>query len=135
MHQTLVDHGFRLTQETDAGPLLVFPSYFNRERRDQIDHPRIFGTFRFSGALEELYATLVVKLHHTRTFETEELWRNAADFVADGGKVGLKMKKLGETTECDGRLAQRFSNNEIPQCGMNGKNDLLYAIYARHFFE
>jgi len=37
----------------------VFPSYFNRERRDQIDHPRIFGTFRFSGALEELYATLV----------------------------------------------------------------------------
>ncbi len=37
MHQTLVDHGFCLTQETDAGPLLVFPSYFNRERRDQID--------------------------------------------------------------------------------------------------
>ncbi|MBP90557.1 MAG: hypothetical protein CMJ64_28250 [Planctomycetaceae bacterium] len=50
-------------------PLLVFPSYFNRERRDQIDHPRIFGTFRLSGALEELYATLVVKLHHTRIFK------------------------------------------------------------------
>ena len=96
MHQTLVDHGFCLTQETDAGPLLVFPSYFNRERRDQIDHPSIFGTLRFSGALEELYATLVVKLHHTRSFETEELWRYAADFVADGGKVGVKMNKLGE---------------------------------------
>lgn len=39
MHQTLVDHGSCLTQETDAGPLLVFPPYFNRERRDQIDHP------------------------------------------------------------------------------------------------
>jgi len=44
MHQTLVDHGFCLTLQTDAGPLLVFPSYFNRERRDQIDHPSIFGT-------------------------------------------------------------------------------------------
>ena len=114
MHQTLVDHGFCLTQETDAGPLLVFPSYFNRERRDQIDHPRIFGTFRFSGALEELYATLVVKLHHTRIFETEELWRYAADFRVVGDSrgslrepnaviaersatmVGLKMRKLGE---------------------------------------
>jgi small GTP-binding protein len=98
MHQTLVDHGFCLTQETDAGPLLVFPSYFNRERRDQIDHPRIFGTCRFSGALEELYATLVVKLHHTRIFETEELWRYAADFRCggSGAQVGLKMRKLGE---------------------------------------
>ena len=98
MHQTLVDHGFCLTQETDAGPLLVFPSYFNRERRDQIDHPRIFGTFRFSGALEELYATLVVKLHHTQAFETEDLWRYAADFrvVKNDGAVGLKMRKLGE---------------------------------------
>ncbi len=27
MNQTLVDHGFCLTQETDAGPMLVFPSY------------------------------------------------------------------------------------------------------------
>lgn len=99
MHQTLIDHGFCLTQETDAGPLLVFPSYFNRERRDQIEHPSIFVTFRFSGALEQLYATLVVKLHHTRAFETEELWRYAADFrcTADGGgQVGLKMAKLGE---------------------------------------
>ena len=26
MHQTLVDHGFCLTQQTDAGALLVFPS-------------------------------------------------------------------------------------------------------------
>lgn len=39
-----------------------------------------------AGVLEELYATLVVKLHHTQAFETEELWRYAADFYR--GKVG-----------------------------------------------
>lgn len=38
--------------ETDVGPLLVFPSYFNRELRDQIDHPSISGEFRF-GRLED----------------------------------------------------------------------------------
>lgn len=82
MHQTLVDCGFCLTKETDAEPLLVFPSYFNRERRAQIDDPRVFGTFRFSGALKELYGTLVVKLHHTRAFEKGELWRYEALLIA-----------------------------------------------------
>ena len=46
--------------------------------------PRIFGTFSFSGALEELYATLVVKLHHTGAFEVEYLRRfTGASHIVD----------------------------------------------------
>ena len=32
MHQTLVDHGLCLREHTEKGTLLIFPSYFKRER-------------------------------------------------------------------------------------------------------
>ena len=34
----------------------------------------------FNGFLDEIYATLVVRLHHTKPFEQDQLWRYAADF-------------------------------------------------------
>ena len=39
MHQTLVDRGLCLREHTDEGPLLVFPSYFRRERPELEMHP------------------------------------------------------------------------------------------------
>jgi len=97
MHQTFVDHGLCLREHTDAGTLLVFPSYFKRERPEQTEHPAVFVTYRFVGALDEIYATLVVRLHHTPAFEKDTLWRFAADFKTQAGKrVGLKMTKQRE---------------------------------------
>jgi hypothetical protein len=80
MHQTFVEHGLCLREPTEKDMLLVFPSYFKRERPDLADHPAAFVTYEFSGMLEEIYATLVVRLHHTTTFEKPTLWRFAADF-------------------------------------------------------
>jgi hypothetical protein len=75
----------------------VFPSYFNRERPELEDHPSIFVTYEFNGALDEIYATLIVKLHHTPVFEKDRLWRFAADFrTPSGRRVGLKMRKKTE---------------------------------------
>ena len=97
MHQTLVDHGLCLREHTPKGALLVFPSYFKRERPELKDHPGVCVTYRFSGPLDEIYATLVVRLHHTQTFEKDQLWRFAADFKTLAGKrAGLKMTKLNE---------------------------------------
>jgi small GTP-binding protein len=97
MHQTFVDHGLCLREHTERGTLLVFPSYFKRERPELEGHPAVFVTYQFSGALEEIYATLVVRLHHTPAFEKDQLWRFAADFRTQGGKrAGLKMEKKGE---------------------------------------
>jgi small GTP-binding protein len=97
MHQTFVDHGLCLREPTEAGTLLVFPSYFRRERPELGEHPAVFVTYRFTGSLDEIYATLVVRLHHTRALETHQLWRFAADFVTPSGKrVGLKMTKGAE---------------------------------------
>jgi len=107
MHQTFVDHGLCLRERTERGTLLIFPSYFKRERPEIEGHPASLVTYQFCGALDEIYATLVVRLFHTRAFEKDILWRFAADLkTLDGKRVGFKMAKKGEgaaelTVYCD----------------------------------
>jgi len=97
MHQTFVDHGLCLRENTEAGTLLVFPSYFRRERPELDEHPFPLVTYQFNGMLDEIYATLVVRLHHTTTFDKDQLWRFAADFkTLAGQRVGLKMTRKPE---------------------------------------
>jgi len=97
MHQTFIDHGLCLRENAEVGPLLVFPSYFKRERPPLEEHPAVFVTYQFSGPLDEIYATLVVRLHYTPAFERSRLWRFAADFKTHAGKrVGLMMTKKPE---------------------------------------
>ena len=97
MHQTFVDHGLCFRESSERGPLLVFPSYFKRERPDMGDHPAALVTYNFSGMLDEIYATLVVRLHYTTQFEKDQLWRFAADFkTLTNQRVGLKMTRKAE---------------------------------------
>jgi DNA-directed RNA polymerase subunit RPC12/RpoP len=97
MHQTFVDHGLCLHEPTEKGTLLVFPSYFKRERPELENYPATLVTYQFNGQLDEIYSTLVVRLHHTTAFEKDQLWRFAADFKTEAGKrVGLRMTKQGE---------------------------------------
>jgi WD40 repeat protein/DNA-directed RNA polymerase subunit RPC12/RpoP len=107
MHQTFVDRGLCIRQHTSQGTLLLFPPYFRRQRPDLHSHPAPLVTYRFAGQLDEIYATLVVRLSHTSAFEKDQLWRYAADFLtADKRRAGFKMTKLGEgrgeiTIYCD----------------------------------
>src|SRR5205085_8705 len=86
MHQTLLERGLCLREHTDKGSLLIFPSYYRRERAELAGHPAVLVSYRFNGFLDEIYATLVVQLHHTRPFEQDKLWRYAADFKTLTGK-------------------------------------------------
>jgi small GTP-binding protein len=97
MHQTFVDHGLCLREHTEKGTLLIFPSYFRRERPSLVEHPIVLVTYKFNGALDEIYATLVVLLYHAAAVEQDQLWRFAADFKTPAGKrLGLKMTKKAE---------------------------------------
>jgi small GTP-binding protein len=97
MHQTLVERGLCLREHGDTGTLLVFPSYYRRERPELVGHPAVLVSYRFNGFLDDIYATLVVRLHHTEAFESDELWRYAADFKTLTGKqLGVKMIRRGE---------------------------------------
>ncbi len=97
MHQTLVERGLCLREHTDKGPLLIFPSYYRRERPELVGHPAVLVSYRFNGFLDDIYATLVVRLHHTRPFQQDKLWRYAADFKTLTGKqLGMKLNRRGE---------------------------------------
>ena len=94
MHQTLVERGLCLRQPTDKGNLLVFPSYYRRERPEQVKFPAVLVNYRFSGFLDDVYSTLVVRLHHSDAFEQDQLWRYAADFKTNTGKqLGVKLNR------------------------------------------
>ena len=98
MHQLFVGRGLciRETGKKD-GRVLVFPSLYTRERNPRDDYPNSVVSYRFVAHLDEVYTTLVVRLHHTEMFEKHQLWLDAADFRTPAGKlVGLKMTRLGE---------------------------------------
>jgi small GTP-binding protein len=97
MHQTLVERGLCLREHTDKGPLLIFPSYYRRERPELVGHPAVLVSYRFNGFLDDIYATLVVRLHHTKPFQQDQLWRYAADFKTLTGKqLGVKLMRRSE---------------------------------------
>ncbi|MEK7405358.1 MAG: DUF4365 domain-containing protein, partial [Acidobacteriota bacterium] len=97
MHQTLVGRGLCLREHTDRGPLLIFPSYYRRERPELVGHPAVLVSYRFNGFLDDIYATLVVRLHHTKPFQQDQLWRYAADFKTLTGKqLGVKLTRRAE---------------------------------------
>ncbi|NTV47283.1 MAG: DUF4365 domain-containing protein [Chlorobiales bacterium] len=97
MHKILVERGLCLREHTEKGSMLIFPSYYRRERPELVGHPAVLVSYRFSGFLDDIYATLVVHLHHTKPFEQDKLWRYAADFKTLTGKqLGVKLERRGE---------------------------------------
>jgi small GTP-binding protein len=97
MHQTLVERGLCLREHTDEGTLLIFPSYYRRERPELVGHPAVLVSYRFHGFVDDIYATLVVRLHHTKPFDEDQLWRYAADFkTLSGRQLGVKLTRRPE---------------------------------------
>ncbi len=96
---TLVSKAWCLRQSIDGTVMLTFPSYFRRERDEQLTHPNVLVTYKFAGPTDEIYATLVVLLHHTKAFDSTELWKSAADFKTQtGAALGFTLKAEGEGT-------------------------------------
>ena len=97
MHKLLVERGLCLREHTELGTMLIFPSYYRRERAELVGHPARLVSYRFNGFLDEIYATLVVRLHHTKPFNQKQLWRYAADFETLTGKqLGVKLERRAE---------------------------------------
>lgn len=85
---------------------LVFPSQINVTRtRSAESRPRPEVAYRFSGAIETIYASLVVRLSYTEHFRREDQWRYAVAFSRDGHRLGFSMQQLEEGT---GELAIYF---------------------------
>ncbi len=100
MHQILVEHGLCLRDEDPehkSPTMLVFPSYARRERPDLVKYPSVIVSYQFNGFLDDIYATLVVRLHHTQPFDRDQLWRDAADFKTMTKKrLGVKLTRRAD---------------------------------------
>jgi hypothetical protein len=95
--EELLRHEIALKQVTDQGVDLVFPSQFTRERPDAPDIPGKEVIFAFEGPLHSIYATLAVRLSHSRLFRGQDMWQDAASYTAtaDGG-CGIHLRELEE---------------------------------------
>jgi small GTP-binding protein len=89
-------------QETANGTMLVFPSYVRLPRTEPPPRPGRTVLYRFTGPLEEIYSTLVVRLHYSGLFDKTTLYRQAVDFQTATGKLAaLTMKEDGEQGELE----------------------------------
>jgi DNA-directed RNA polymerase subunit RPC12/RpoP len=96
MVQTFLDKSLCIAEETPQGRHLVFPSQYRRERPFPTD-PEVFVSYTFSGELQTVYSTLVVRLWYSREFDHKELWRDAAEFLTSKGRtIGLVMERKGD---------------------------------------
>lgn len=78
---------------------LVFPSQINVTRQaPQDSHPRTEVAYRFSGSIETIYASLVVRLTYTDYFRREDQWKYAVEFSRDGTRLGFSMRQIEEGT-------------------------------------
>ena len=97
--ESFVSRAWCLRQPCDGSKLLTFPSYFRREAKERPRHPNVLVTYRFEGLADEVYATLVVRLHYTAAFEITGLWRAAADFrTLTGLALGITLTQESEGT-------------------------------------
>ncbi len=94
--QTLLEHSLCIREREDGHTLLIFPSQYRRDR-DIPAHPEIFVTYTFTGELQTIYTTLVVRLWYGSSFRHKELWQNAAEFTTSKGQtIGVVFEKLGD---------------------------------------
>ena len=93
---------FRETSPLTTASYLVFPDLINLKRPTIEDEkPTLDGvSYTVSGAVENVYASLVVLLGYTQTFTRTDQWRNQARYeVGDGLACGFRLD-----AERDGEL-------------------------------
>jgi GTPase SAR1 family protein len=94
--EDLLSHEIALREHSADGPYLVFPSHARREAPDRDVLPKGRVIVHFQGAVQHVYATLVVRLSHSGVFKRTRIWRNAATFESVGVTCGLYVEEQEE---------------------------------------
>jgi hypothetical protein len=124
MERQLEQRGLCLRQ----GDKLVFPSHCGRDRPSVQKFPSVLVSYAVKGFLDDIYATLVVKLADSESFELKELWRDAADFVTltDDHHMGIKLTR---ETASDGDISVYFGK------GVKEESQVIFANYIHNHLE
>jgi WD40 repeat protein len=93
--EDLLRYEIALSEQTDQGTFLVFPSQVTRLNPGASDPEARSIVFTFEGPLRNIYATLVVRLSHSGLFQTVDMWQNASKYQAKiGGTCELYLNPL-----------------------------------------
>jgi GTPase SAR1 family protein/transcriptional regulator with XRE-family HTH domain len=94
--EELIQSELVLREPTEDGVQLVFPSAYRRDLPAS-QAPRGDGVvFRFEGPIDNIYATLIVRLSRSDRFSRKATWQSAARFTAGGGECTVNLKADGE---------------------------------------
>jgi WD40 repeat protein len=77
---------------------LVFPSQINVTRNPDAAPPPTEVAYRFSGSIETIYASLVVRLSYTHDFQREDQWKYAVEYSRRGVRLGFAIQQVEEGT-------------------------------------
>jgi len=118
MERQLEERGLCLRQDGK----LVFPSHCGRDRPEIKEHPAVFVSYKVKGYLDDIYATLVVRLADSKAFLLKALWRNAADFETLDHKCYMGIKFVRESVE-SGTISIYFAP------GVTDREQTIFANY------
>jgi hypothetical protein len=94
--EELIQNELVLREHTEDGVQLVFPAAYRRDLPAS-EAPRGDGAvFRFEGPVDNVYATLIVRLTRSNRFARVATWQSAARFSADTGECTVFLKTEGE---------------------------------------
>jgi GTPase SAR1 family protein/nucleotide-binding universal stress UspA family protein len=94
--EELLQHELALRETTEDGVQLVFPAAYRRDLPAS-RLPKGDGVvFRFEGPVQNIYATLIVRLTRTDKLRRVATWQSAARFAADIGECTVALKFVGE---------------------------------------
>ncbi|MGZ3623588.1 MAG: TIR domain-containing protein [Ktedonobacteraceae bacterium] len=97
MVEDLLRGELALREPADDGPLLVFPSQSTRENPNLPEPEGKTLNFVFDGPVQNIYATLAVRLSHSGLFTKRDLWKNAVIYNAKvGGVCGVFLRMSNE---------------------------------------
>ena len=100
LYHTFLERSLCFREVTkDNGAILMFPTRFVADPPAVMWQPPVVVSYTFGGYVDEAYATLVVRLHHTQPFRDAELFRDYANFMTLSGQVGVKIKRLADPVE------------------------------------
>jgi GTPase SAR1 family protein/nucleotide-binding universal stress UspA family protein len=94
--EELIQAELVLREPTKDGMQLVFPFALRRDLPPS-EAPKGDGVvFRFEGPIDNVYATLIVRLTRSERFTRIATWQSAARFAADKGECTVFLKSDGE---------------------------------------
>jgi WD40 repeat protein len=95
--EDLLRHEVALREHAKGGPYLILPSQFSRKHPQAPDPEGKGVVFTFEGPVLNIYATLAVRLSHSRLFKNDQMWKNAATYGAQsGGVCGVSLREVEE---------------------------------------